>query len=61
MLDVLSQLHAGGRTLLVVTHDPGVARRAERVLVLRDGEIVKRVPGSDVGDLATLFAEGAPA
>jgi len=55
VLDLLAELHAGGRTLVVVTHDPGVARRADRVVVMRDGRIVKRVRGEEVGDLTSLF------
>lgn len=57
VLDLLGKLHEEGRTLVVVTHDPGVARRADRVLVLRDGEIVRRVAGADVTDLGSLFAD----
>lgn len=57
VLDLLGALHREGRTLVVVTHDPGVARRADRVLVLRDGEIVKRVAGDDVTDLGSLFGD----
>lgn len=55
VLDVLGDLHRQGRTLVVVTHDPNVARRADRVLVMRDGEIVKRVSSREVTDLSTLF------
>ena len=58
VLEVLSALHREGRTLVVVTHDPGVARRADRVIVLRDGRIAKRVAGADVTDLARLFDFG---
>jgi putative ABC transport system ATP-binding protein len=57
VLDLLDDLNHAGMTLIVVTHDPNVARRADRVLVLRDGEIVRRVDGHNVTDLATLFAE----
>lgn len=49
VLDLLGELHAGGRTVVVVTHDPNVARRAERVLVMHDGEIAKRLRGDEVG------------
>jgi putative ABC transport system ATP-binding protein len=59
VLDLLDNLHSEGMTLVVVTHDPNVARRADRVLVLRDGEITRRVAGASVTDLATLFAEPA--
>ena len=55
VLDLLAELHAGGRTLVVVTHDPAVARRADRVVVMRDGEIVKRVRAEDIHDLNGLF------
>jgi putative ABC transport system ATP-binding protein len=39
LLDLLDALHARGRSLVVVTHEDIVARRAERVLRLRDGAI----------------------
>jgi putative ABC transport system ATP-binding protein len=57
VLGLLSDLHQEGHTLIVVTHDPNVARRADRVLVMRDGEIVKRVSSADVTDLGSLFEE----
>jgi putative ABC transport system ATP-binding protein len=56
VLDVLERLNAQGLTLVVVTHDPGIARRAGRVLVLVDGRVVRRVPGRDVAGVADLFA-----
>jgi putative ABC transport system ATP-binding protein len=43
VLDLLDRLNAEGLTLLVVTHDPRVARRADRVLILADGQLVHRV------------------
>jgi len=42
VLDLLDHLHAGGLTVLVVTHDPHVARRADRTVILSDGAIVRR-------------------
>ncbi len=56
VLDLLDELHRGGLTLVVVTHDPTVARRAERVLLMVDGRIVRRMAPEDI-----LGAPGATA
>ena len=45
VLELLSELNRKGLTLLVVTHDPKVAQRADRILFLVDGRIARRVPG----------------
>jgi macrolide transport system ATP-binding/permease protein len=39
VLAILEELHTQGNTVIVVTHDPRVARHAERIIELRDGEI----------------------
>ena len=48
ILTLLDELHAEGMTLVVVTHDPGVARRAQRVIMMRDGKIVADGPPAQV-------------
>ena len=48
IMELLESLNANGLTLLVVTHDPNVARRANRVIVLADGQIVKRIKGEEL-------------
>jgi putative ABC transport system ATP-binding protein len=40
VLDLIDELHAQRLTVIMVTHDPLVAQRAERVITLSDGEIV---------------------
>jgi putative ABC transport system ATP-binding protein len=40
VMDLLCELHAEGLTLILVTHDPGVAARADRLITVRDGRIV---------------------
>ena len=40
ILDLLHQLHDQGTTIVMVTHEPGLADHAERVIFLRDGQIV---------------------
>jgi len=39
ILDLLETLQGGGMTIVIVTHNPKVAARAERILTLRDGEV----------------------
>jgi len=40
VLDLIDQLHAQGLTVIMVTHDPQVAQRAERVITLSDGKVI---------------------
>jgi ABC-type lipoprotein export system ATPase subunit len=41
ILDLLEDIHhREGATLVIVTHDPAISRRARRVLTLKDGSIV---------------------
>jgi len=40
LLGLFSRLHAGGHTILMVTHDQNVADHAKRIVRLRDGHIV---------------------
>jgi len=40
VLTILKELHAEGHTVVIVTHDLNVARHAERVVELSDGQIV---------------------
>ncbi|WP_299025466.1 ABC transporter ATP-binding protein [uncultured Thermanaerothrix sp.] len=40
ILELLQNLHAQGRTIVLVTHDPEVAARTERILLIRDGHLI---------------------
>src|SRR5471032_569684 len=46
VIELLSRLHSGGQTIVLVTHDAGVAAAANRVVRMRDGRIV--LEGADV-------------
>jgi putative ABC transport system ATP-binding protein len=39
ILDVFEALHAGGTTIVLITHDNSVAAHAPRVVALRDGQV----------------------
>jgi putative ABC transport system ATP-binding protein len=39
VMALLRELHAGGQTLVLVTHDPDIAAAAQRTIHLRDGRI----------------------
>ncbi|SIS58929.1 ABC transporter ATP-binding protein [Alicyclobacillus vulcanalis] len=41
ILGILQDLNAAGRTIVVITHDPHVARAGQRILYMVDGEIVR--------------------
>jgi putative ABC transport system ATP-binding protein len=49
VIELLSRLHQGGQTIVLVTHDPGVAAAAGRVVRMRDGRIVEENSDAPVG------------
>ena len=40
ILEVIDELHAEGKTIVMVTHDDAIARRAQRVIRVSDGAII---------------------
>ena len=40
VMRILGELHQAGHTIILVTHDMGVARHAQRIVELKDGRIV---------------------
>jgi macrolide transport system ATP-binding/permease protein len=47
VLRILDELHAEGKTVIIVTHDAAVAARARRIIELRDGVVISdRTSGS---------------
>jgi ABC-type lipoprotein export system ATPase subunit len=55
VLSMLQELHAEGRTVVVVTHDNRVAQHAERIIRIADGLVV-----SDERVADRLFASVEP-
>jgi putative ABC transport system ATP-binding protein len=56
VLEILERMNASGLTLVVVTHDPAVARRARRVLVLKDGRVVHRGDGAHIHEAVEILS-----
>ena len=40
VMEILHGLHEAGHTIVMVTHDPGIAANANRVIEIRDGRII---------------------
>ncbi len=40
VMGILGELHAEGHTIIIVTHDMSVAEHAQRIIEIRDGEII---------------------
>ena len=51
VLELLSELHREGLTLILVTHDPSIGESAQRLITMTDGAIVndRRLDHDDVG------------
>ena len=52
VMELLEGIHAGGTTIVMVTHDPELAHRAERIIQLVDGRVL--------GDEQTRGREDGP-
>jgi ABC-type lipoprotein export system ATPase subunit len=56
VLRLFESLHAGGQTLVVVTHDSRIAATADRLISMRDGAFVDetRLSGGTTGNFGAL-------
>ena len=43
ILEIFQRLHDEGKTILVVTHDQEIAQRCDRIITLRDGQVLDDV------------------
>ncbi len=57
VLDLLDSMRAGGLTLVVVTHDPKVAQRADRIVLLVDGRVAQRARADGIGKVLAQLTE----
>ncbi len=49
IMQLLERLNQQGRTIIMVTHEPHIARRAKRTILMKDGLIEREVPVSGIG------------
>ncbi len=40
IMDIFKKLHKGGRTIIMITHEPDIAKNAQRIIHVKDGKIV---------------------
>ncbi|MEW6066135.1 MAG: ABC transporter ATP-binding protein [Bacillota bacterium] len=40
IMELFKALHNSGRTLVLITHDPGIARQAGRIIQIKDGKVI---------------------
>ncbi len=61
VMEVLEAMNADGLTLIVVTHDLAMAGRANRALVMEDGQVVRRAARGELrGDPVVAPLPGPP-
>ncbi|MEZ5981202.1 MAG: MacB family efflux pump subunit [Parvularculaceae bacterium] len=48
LLKLLEELHAAGRTIILITHEQNVAARARRIIEIKDGRIISDTGGEEV-------------
>src|SRR4051812_4873622 len=56
VLDLLRQMADAGQGIVMVTHDPAAAARADAVVFLRDGRVVDRLAGAGPREVADRLA-----
>ncbi len=56
--DLLASLQREGATLLVITHNPAVAERAQRRITLRDGYLIEQAGAAPAGKNGARGADG---
>ncbi|KKW67209.1 macrolide transporter [Lampropedia cohaerens] len=56
VMQILGELHAEGHTIILVTHDMQVAEHAQRIIEIRDGQIISDRPNTPRNPLATSAA-----
>ncbi len=51
VLEIIDNLNASGKTIVLVTHDPNVAKRAHRVVHMKDGNVDQDIMNREIPKL----------
>lgn len=54
IMQMLHDLHKDGNTVVIITHDLGIAKQAERIITIRDGKITSDVDNKGAKDAESL-------
>lgn len=57
VMDIIKQLHADGMTIIVVTHESGVANQTDKIIRLRDG-VIERIEDNSNHDSSVFGIDG---
>ena len=58
ILGILKELHKGGRTVILITHDDGIAAQAKRVVRIMDGKIESDIINPKFGETEENHEQG---
>ena len=50
IISIIKKLYAEGRTVIIITHDPGIAAQAKRIITISDGKITSDIMNPDYKD-----------
>ena len=50
IISIIKKLYKEGRTVIIITHDPGIAAQAKRIITISDGQIVSDIMNKDYKD-----------
>ncbi|GBC97701.1 putative ABC transporter ATP-binding protein YknY [bacterium HR17] len=56
IMALLQDLHREGRTIIIVTHEPDIARHCHRIVRFRDGKVVRDEPVAEPVDAHAILA-----
>ncbi len=57
IMQVMSELHGRGLTIILVTHDTNVANHAQRIIEIKDGKIISDKPNLDAPEIPKIKVE----